>query len=358
MRTVRDLVASGTALVSLRRLFDIWKVVAIKILFIGDVHLSDTTPRSRKDDYTKAILGKLEQCAKISQGYDRVVFLGDIFHKKKPENNSHSLVGEFMDILRKFHGGDYRCALVGNHDIRDGNMGCLPEQPLGVIFKTGLLRELKEDEIWYDDVKVQISPLPFSYESETNPAFYDCVRNPEAEYVIKLTHASILPQGLPHLAYKMPHVSADMVWGQKWDLLVNGHIHHHSEVLQSGNQRFVNIGAIARGALNSFSLEQNPRVLGLELSKDGGGGLREPKFTWYDLNVAPANEIFRVEDAVRVKGQKKELDLFVQGIQDSEGRIVMAAQAMDFGVALEDYLTGMKVEPVVSRKVKEYVGIK
>src|SRR5579883_1980025 len=113
----------------------------MRILFVGDVHLADEAPRSRKDDYTSAIFDKLAQIAGIARTYDYTFFLGDLFHKKRPENNSHSLVGRFMDTLSLFP-KHKTYALVGNHDIRDGNMACLPDQPLGVIFRSGLLKQL------------------------------------------------------------------------------------------------------------------------------------------------------------------------------------------------------------------------
>jgi len=233
---------------------------------------------------------------------------------------------------------------------------------LGVIFKTGLLQELASDLILAATVYpgmtegektwVQLKPLPFSYEAETNAAMYDCSRDPRADYVIRLTHASILPVGLPFLAYKMPHVSADMVWGQKgWDLLVNGHIHHHSEVIQSGNQHFVNIGAVARGALNSWALEQTPKVLGLDIVRG-----QKPVFTWHGLKVAPATEIFRVEEAILMKDRKADMMQFVSQIKANEG--TADRPVVNLGVMLDEYLTDNRATPVVARKVKEYVGIK
>lgn len=310
----------------------------------------------RKDNYAQAIFDKLRQCAEIAKGYDYTIFLGDIFHRKNPDSNSHALVGGFMDVLRGFPVTPF--ALVGNHDIRDGNMGCLPEQPLGIIFKSGLLKELKEDCVFAAPsgfVPVQISPLPFSYEAELNPELYECKRRRGMECVIRLTHASILPPALPNKAYMMPHVPVEKIWGQEWDLLVNGHIHHHSDVIQHDGQSFVNIGAIARGSLNSWALEQNPRILGVEIGRRVDGVA--PKFTWHDLKVKPPEEVFRVEEALRVKGQKAELADFVLGIKANEKLVGQVKQA-DFGTLLEEYLTELKVGEKVARKVKELVGLK
>lgn len=326
--------------------------MGLKLLFVGDIHLSDTTPRSRTDNYMAAIFIKLVQIAKIAKGYDHVLLTGDIFHRKKPENNSHYMVGTLMDILKTFPKGRTH-ALVGNHDLRDGNLGRLDEQPLGVIFKTGLLDQLTHDQVWVKDgTVVQVAPLPFSYEAETNPTYYECARLPGVDFLIRFTHASILPESLPFLAYKMPHVGVDKIWGQSWNLLVNGHIHHHSPVVQNGKQSFVNVGAIARGALNSWALEQTPKVLGVEIEKSSA------KYTWHDLKVQKATDIFRVEDAIREKEQKKDLDVFVQDIKNSEGQVVLQAQSFDLPTMLEDFLVAQKASATVKRKVTELINFR
>ena len=37
-----------------------------KVLWVGDVHIDDRTPSSRKDNYLTAILAKLEEITKIA----------------------------------------------------------------------------------------------------------------------------------------------------------------------------------------------------------------------------------------------------------------------------------------------------
>ena len=335
----------------------------MRILFIGDVHLSDTNPRSRRDDYLKALLGKLDQCAELVKrhSYQHVFLLGDLFHKKKPDNNTHKMVGEVIDVLRCFP-KNQTYALVGNHDIRDGNLGCLPEQPLGVVYKSGALQPLDKDMILIEGaLTVQIAPLSFSYDAETNPEMYDCLRQPGVDYLIRMTHASILPVGLPELAYKMPHVGVEKIWGQNWNLLVNGHVHHHSEVITTPHtanlkcpQSFVNVGAIARGALNSWAFEQTPRVLGIRLDKQGSRVAMS--YDWHELKVGLPEEVFRVEDALRVKEHKAGMEEFVDGIRSSE--VSLSAKTFDLGHMIDEFLNAQQVGESIKRKVKEYVGLR
>jgi DNA repair exonuclease SbcCD nuclease subunit len=321
------------------------------ILFVGDVHLSDTTPRSRKDDYTAAILKKLAQVADISKGYDAVVFVGDIFHKKRPDRNSHALVQNFIDVLKAYPKNS-TYSIIGNHDIRGGNLKTLSEQPLGVVFKTGFLKYLDRDMLFsFKDCTVQLSPLQFTYDNETNLEAFNVNRISGADYVVRVSHVAVLPGGLSPNIYHMPHVPLQDIWAanQNWDLMINGHVHKGSEPMEYNGKVFINTGSICRGALTEYALEKVPHVVGVTFGKSG------MKFKFHKLKVASAKEVFKVEEKERKKALNKDLESFVKSIQDSSGK-VSKAHSLDLSVMLEDFLGGLKVEEVVKNKVREYLS--
>ena len=84
---------------------------------IFDVHASDKTPSTRKDDYKAAVLKKLEFVVEESnkRHYDAILMLGDLFHKKIPSHNSHSLISALISIFQKSKAPFY--IIAGNHDI-------------------------------------------------------------------------------------------------------------------------------------------------------------------------------------------------------------------------------------------------
>lgn len=88
----------------------------MKLLLVGDFHLADSAPASRKDDYRAAGLRKLDQIVELanSSAVDVVLFLGDIFHRKRPNSVSHYLVNEINVRLGRLFSDPY--LLVGNHD--------------------------------------------------------------------------------------------------------------------------------------------------------------------------------------------------------------------------------------------------
>ena len=88
----------------------------MKFLVIGDVHLADRGPRSRTLNYRSLIEDKLRFCIDLAndEKVDAVLQLGDFFHIKTPNRNSHAMVQEAAKILARAS-----CPVIinpGNHD--------------------------------------------------------------------------------------------------------------------------------------------------------------------------------------------------------------------------------------------------
>ena len=64
-------------------------------LFTSDWHLRSTTPKSRKDDFQKAMWGKVDQIFDYADEHDlRIVSAGDMWEVAKP---AYSLLNRFLD---------------------------------------------------------------------------------------------------------------------------------------------------------------------------------------------------------------------------------------------------------------------
>lgn len=117
-------------------------VVGDRITVIGDPHLNSTRPISRIDDYPAASIEKLAQIrdAMIACDSKVAVILGDVWHKR--EQSFQYLCG-VCDVLKSFaDAGILVTTIVGNHDIAYEQMGTLDQRPLGLLFKTGLIKHL------------------------------------------------------------------------------------------------------------------------------------------------------------------------------------------------------------------------
>ena len=92
----------------------------MKMLIIGDQHLADRPPSSRKDTYRQDILDKLVWIVEYanSMKVDLILNLGDVFHIKRSDRNSHFLVQE---VARIFGASKAPVLIVpGNHDLAAG----------------------------------------------------------------------------------------------------------------------------------------------------------------------------------------------------------------------------------------------
>ena len=108
----------------------------VKLVWRTDVHMSDKAPSSRKDDWVETVLGKLGQVRDFASGASLILDGGDFFHIKAPGRNSHELVRRVAD-----HHSSYQVPVYctpGNHDAIYGDYGFLGQQPLGVLFSTGV----------------------------------------------------------------------------------------------------------------------------------------------------------------------------------------------------------------------------
>lgn len=102
-----------------------------KIGICIDPHISERSPRARKDNFLETVLGKLEY---IAENNDYVVIAGDLFHI---HNNSTLLFNTVFTLFNKYKGKFH--AIPGNHDVFNRNLSALNRTTLGSLYYTGVL---------------------------------------------------------------------------------------------------------------------------------------------------------------------------------------------------------------------------
>ena len=96
-------------------------------ILCADLHLRDSVPRARTDDYWKAQGEKLTTLWKLQYKYNCPVYCaGDIFHKAKSNPVIESLAIDHLP--EKFYG------IPGQHDLPDHNIDNFDKSSLGVLF--------------------------------------------------------------------------------------------------------------------------------------------------------------------------------------------------------------------------------
>ena len=283
-----------------------------KMVIVGDIHLADRPPSSRKDTYRDDILNKLRWIVNYTneqEDMEILLLLGDVFHIKRPDRNSHYLVQETASVL-----GDCRVPVwinVGNHDITADRLESIPSQPLGTLALHPNIH-LLDGPTGHGVYGVPyFDPTPENFEAAVLK--YQEAGGPEKHPFIA-AHESIFPKKEePIYDYISSEVWAE-AFGNKWTAY--GHIHSRMRAgafYQSGGSWFCNNGAISRGSLHEETIHRELAITVFDPSKD------EP-FTSVPIPYKEPEEVFDLGTAAVLKARVNSAEGFLQSLGSTELR--------------------------------------
>lgn len=288
--------------------------MSIKILCVGDIHVSDRAPANATDSYTDDIIDMLKWVADYAyqEQADAVVWAGDVFHHKAPSRNSHELVLKMIDVV-KYHRVPLWC-VTGNHDVMNGIIDNVRErQPLGVLYEAGL----NELNGWHPTLPLFGVPwretwtepgdAAKAFEGWRSRASLGLVDPSKA---LAVTHAPIYPpeEAEKQLFDLVPLRGAgglSEAMGNR-GFLYYGHIHEDHGIFEVEGVTYANMGAISRGSLHEYNLERSIKV--------AVWGGPSPTFTEVEVPHKPASEVFRLAEAEEAKGSKISLETFLADV--------------------------------------------
>lgn len=290
-------------------------------VFRTDVHLADKGPVSWKADYTAEILDCLTQIGEIAQKVKAVAVLdgGDFFHVKAANRTSHALVSKVAQLHKSYPCPVY--SLEGNHDITYNDLDSVERQPLGVLFETGVFRQLREEVI--DGVRVV--GVPYSPD-RTLADLRAIKKQPGDKGLVAVVHA---------LAAEAPSAALDDLFGEPVfrysdliteggpDAWVFGHWHKDQGITVIDGVHFVNQGSVSRGALTHDNLDRTPKVAVLRFTDDGHVVQLVP------LKVLAASDAFDLDRKDRADNEADKIGSFVVELRDKLSQ-------MDRGASIED----------------------
>lgn len=308
-------------------------------LLIGDIHLADNPPASRKEGYTEEVLQLLWQTVAVAKELNAVaIWAGDVFHLKTPGRNSHRLVRETIEVVKAYPKELY--IVPGNHDITHDRLDSIPSQPLGVLFKSGAN--------WLDGFN---SPYPiygvpwlqryrdesvrhqFDKEYGWTENVHSPYPNRHSHYLV-VTHAPLYPPG-KELKYEFYDTGA---WSRAMGgvgSVYYGHVHNPHGIYHVDGVQYCNNGALSRGSLDESNLHRD--ILATIWSDING------EFRTVTLNSKPASEIFRMEEKEKREAQVR-LDDFLASIGQASLEITTASAVMEHIRSLQ---LGLEVEAVI-----------
>lgn len=273
----------------------------VTLVWRTDVHLADKGPSSRLDGdrWPEVVSDKLLQVADVARREDAMAVIdgGDFFDKKSPSRNSHRLVRQAADIHEQYPCPVYAC--VGNHDCVHGNIEYLPQQPLGVLFSTGVFRRLyDEHEAFFERGGVTVRVVGVPYHGYRYDLDRLAVPKGDEDYLVVVAHLLASEKG-GSMFEGEDIVPYKRLRGMPADLMAFGHWHKDQGVTDLAGTKIVNIGSLTRGSLSEDNIERTPscavwrfRPGGIEVEKVG-------------MKIAHFSETFDIEG--RAKKESREL---------------------------------------------------
>lgn len=284
----------------------------MKVLLVGDIHLSDKPPSMRTEDYADEVMAKLEFTVEVAATHDvdAVVWAGDVFHIKTPSRTSHALVQRVARL-----GQSYPCPWLivpGNHDMSHDRLESLDSQPLGVLFEAGAIRLDGAHDLHGFDLTLFGIPYLKDFGRDLLP-YMNKWRAVEPHMAsLMVTHAPIVKPGV-----LQPFAVIDASdWAEQMGrggAIYFGHHHWLDGSFNVGDTWFCNQGALSRGSLAESDLSREPAVT----IWDSEAEEETDPFLRVEVPHKPVDEVFKVAEVAEIKAEQAKLDDFLEAIEST-----------------------------------------
>ena len=290
------------------------------LILCADIHLRDTVPICRTDDFLLAQWNKLDFISDLQKKYGCPVYhSGDLFHKWKP---SPWLISKALHHLP-----DQFYSIFGNHDLPEHNINLKEKSGLWTLYKAG---------------KVQILPG-----IHWNQSIEEYEKNGIDQINIKgrnilVWHVMSYQRILPYPGCESPKSSTILRKYPQYDLILTGH-NHQTFVEEHEGRLFINPGAMTRQTadMDNYLFVNKPSVY-LWYAEDNT----------YDTIYIPIEEGVISRDHIEKKEERdNRIDAFITKLEnDWEG-------VVDFDKNLERMMevnkTRQSVKLIVHRSMND-----
>lgn len=284
----------------------------IRFVTSSDEHLSDQTPGFRKDNYRDAILEKLAWQGDFARRLDADALLrgGDFFHIKEANKTTMATVGKAAAIHRTYSCPTF--ALSGNHDMSKNDPTTVPRQPLGVMLKSEVFTPLRDNRFHSGTMVVRVIGIDYTLNLDYD-GLHDMVRKKEGDtYTIAFVHAlaAMAPsEKIQSFFNERIFDYRDLVFEGCPDVYIFGHYHKDQGIQEHNGVKFVNLGAISRGALTFENIERRPKVSSI-ICNSQGISIEE-----HELPSKDAADIFDFEKKKVLERERRTIDEFIQKLR-------------------------------------------
>jgi exonuclease SbcC len=275
----------------------------MKILHITDSHGTVKAPESRTDIYYLAFLRKLYELKYVIKQNDikLVIHTGDLFHSPRV---SDKFTGQVAEIIKSYNVPVY--VVPGNHDIDGYNIDTLDQTKLGLLYKTGIVKELDrvkspiQLKSQKENLTINISGQEYYKDIDTGiKTDFEMQTNSSADFNILAIHGYLCdkPQN-PNIRHTLcQNIVTDA------DVILSGHF-HESFIYSNQDFSVYNPGSLMRVEQNKYNQTHKPQYGILEITKDKNGIVRH-SYVLHEFKIAEESD--KVFDYAKTQLSKKTL---------------------------------------------------
>ena len=314
----------------------------INLVWRTDIHFSDKSPQSRTDNWKETLLDKISQVGEIAREVNAHAVLdgGDLFHIKSPNRTSHGLVQSIMEVQSHYPCPTYAC--IGNHDVVYGDYTYINQQPLGVLFSSGVLNRLYDEHeavFSKNGVTVRVVGIPY-HGVRYDWSRFTSIKKGDEDYLVVVAHVLASKKGGSMFEGEDIIKYADLK-SLDPDVWCFGHWHKDQGVTEIVPGKWVvNVGSLSRGSLSQDNLDRTPRCAVLNFSENG------INIETRDLKVSSASDIFDLEGKERQEAQSEVIGSFVKSL---EGALELEEKN------LSDMVQDLEISAEVKERVINYI---
>jgi predicted phosphodiesterase len=290
----------------------------MKILIVGDLHLTDKTPANRIDSYDKTVLRKFEWILKYAKEkeVDTIIQPGDFFDTPNP---SYSLFTEVVGWINAYKINIL--TVFGQHDLRYRNPGNTGLRALAAACPTVMINS--NEKISMSGVHIQ------------SAGWEDPVPKPSVKmFNILITHRMITKKKLWEGQEEFED-SIDFLKTHKFDLIVSGD--NHQNFYDNVDDRWlINCGSMMRNSV--IQVTHKPCVALFDTKN-----VSKSKFI--DIPIESPEIVFKMEEVIKTKERDEKLESFVNGLSSHK----------DMGLSFEDNLSQYVQAQSIDRAIYDII---
>ncbi len=274
----------------------------------SDEHVADLNPGYRKGSYRDEIMGKIQWQADFARkiGAKALLRAGDFIHMKAANKTTYSTISAAAQIHKGMSCPTF--ALKGNHDMSYNDPATINRQPLGTLLKSGVFQDLDDVDFVEGSMRVRMVGVDYTTDLDVL-GLQEKVKKREGDtYTIAFVHAlaAMAPdEKIQSFFNERIFDYRDLIFEGCPDVYVFGHYHKDQGVIDHLGTKFVNLGAVSRGALTFENLDRKPKS-GIIRCNSQGIFVEEVVIPHKD-----SSEVFDLQKKKQLDTERKNLDGFI-----------------------------------------------